>query len=532
MRALDATLWGAAAALTVLACLAFVPWVVPSLPATPRAAWGLVVALPVLAGLIAAFRHVERLSLLRTLDRSHDLSDLLSSAWAFSRLPDRDRGAFVNVTLVRAERAAHEIDVRRGFPWRQPRGLVWFSAAALLAAVTWFGLPPQPIATTPVREEVVGPELERVVSAERLAAFRERLARIDPGRTAGPAAELRSELEQVVEEIARGPVDRLEVLRRLDSIERRAIALARSRQTPRAEAAENQLPPSAAADSSDSLPATAQRLAPAAPAESNAPPPLAAGAGPAQPATPQPAPPEQAASAGDAPREPPGSGQRSASMQPPNSGASPNPPPGGGTPPASPPGAAQAQPVAAAPSQPGNENAPRGPDVERQRPNTAERDKAQRVADAISELRDLMRRDESVRADLGDRSQTPQAPNGPPEDSKRDVSQGNRPGAPNASYARGGPPPQSAAEGSAQPSAMPQLPAASTRIAGTASAGPVRSQIIYGAAQRGFSGGDYARVHAEYEDHAERELERETVPPLYRGYVRRYFEAIAPRPTP
>jgi hypothetical protein len=79
---------------------------------------------------------------------------------------------------------------------------------------------------------------------------------------------------------------------------------------------------------------------------------------------------------------------------------------------------------------------------------------------------------------------------------------------------------------------VPRLPAASSRVSGARSAGPVRSQVIYGAAQRGFGGGDYARVHAEYEDHAERELEHEAIPPGYRGYVRRYFEAIAPRKNP
>ncbi|HKU39409.1 MAG TPA: hypothetical protein VJR89_14725, partial [Polyangiales bacterium] len=73
-----------------------------------------------------------------------------------------------------------------------------------------------------------------------------------------------------------------------------------------------------------------------------------------------------------------------------------------------------------------------------------------------------------------------------------------------------------------------QLPAAAVRVAAPKGPGPSRSEVIYGAAERGFAGRDYARVHAEYEAHADRELEREPLPPGYRGYVRRYFQAIAP----
>jgi hypothetical protein len=36
-------------------------------------------------------------------------------------------------------------------------------------------------------------------------------------------------------------------------------------------------------------------------------------------------------------------------------------------------------------------------------------------------------------------------------------------------------------------------------------------------------------VHGDYERHAERELDREAVPPGFRSYVRRYFQSIAPR---
>jgi hypothetical protein len=35
-------------------------------------------------------------------------------------------------------------------------------------------------------------------------------------------------------------------------------------------------------------------------------------------------------------------------------------------------------------------------------------------------------------------------------------------------------------------------------------------------------------VHADYRDHAEHELERDTLPSVYRYYVRRYFQLIQP----
>jgi hypothetical protein len=189
------------------------------------------------------------------------------------------------------------------------------------------------------------------------------------------------------------------------------------------------------------------------------------------------------------------------------------------------------RPVAAAPSRPGKDDAPRGPDLERKRANPNQQKGGEQLADAISELRDLMRRDSPIPGNADDRA--PGTPNERSDDARRNDSPGNEPGAPNSAYARGGPPPQSGSElGEPSREDLPKLPAESSRVSGARSAGPVRSQVIYGAAQRGFAGGDYARVHAEYEDHAERELEHEAIPPGYRGYVRRYFEAIAPRKSP
>jgi hypothetical protein len=72
-----------------------------------------------------------------------------------------------------------------------------------------------------------------------------------------------------------------------------------------------------------------------------------------------------------------------------------------------------------------------------------------------------------------------------------------------------------------------------SRVAGEqAGDGPTRSEVILGAADRGFVTRGYQKVHADYRDHAEEILEQDEVPPGYRFYVRRYFQLIRPREAP
>jgi hypothetical protein len=59
--------------------------------------------------------------------------------------------------------------------------------------------------------------------------------------------------------------------------------------------------------------------------------------------------------------------------------------------------------------------------------------------------------------------------------------------------------------------------------------GPSASSVVYGAAERGFVGGDYKRVYTEYKTVAEEALEQDQVPAGYEGHVRRYFQLIRPR---
>ena len=69
---------------------------------------------------------------------------------------------------------------------------------------------------------------------------------------------------------------------------------------------------------------------------------------------------------------------------------------------------------------------------------------------------------------------------------------------------------------------------APTPVAGSA-AGPSRSQVIAGAASRGFASKDYRRVFTDYAGVIEESLDSTAVPPGRRYLVRRYFQLIRPR---
>ncbi len=59
--------------------------------------------------------------------------------------------------------------------------------------------------------------------------------------------------------------------------------------------------------------------------------------------------------------------------------------------------------------------------------------------------------------------------------------------------------------------------------------GQTRSEVILGAAERGFASKGYQKVFREYETVAEEALNQDEIPDGYRFYVRRYFQLIRPR---
>jgi hypothetical protein len=62
--------------------------------------------------------------------------------------------------------------------------------------------------------------------------------------------------------------------------------------------------------------------------------------------------------------------------------------------------------------------------------------------------------------------------------------------------------------------------------------GSSTSQVVYGAAERGFTGARYKNVYTQYRTVAEDVLQQENIPAGYEFYVRRYFQLIRPRSTP
>ncbi len=62
--------------------------------------------------------------------------------------------------------------------------------------------------------------------------------------------------------------------------------------------------------------------------------------------------------------------------------------------------------------------------------------------------------------------------------------------------------------------------------------GQASSEVVFGAAERGFTGSRYQKVFTQYRTVAEDVLERDTIPAGYEFYVRRYFQLIRPREAP
>ena len=66
-------------------------------------------------------------------------------------------------------------------------------------------------------------------------------------------------------------------------------------------------------------------------------------------------------------------------------------------------------------------------------------------------------------------------------------------------------------------------------LEGKDSPGPMKKDIIKGAGKDGFVGKNYKQVYEEYSSIVEEIMEEENVPTLYRYYINKYFELIAPR---
>jgi len=59
--------------------------------------------------------------------------------------------------------------------------------------------------------------------------------------------------------------------------------------------------------------------------------------------------------------------------------------------------------------------------------------------------------------------------------------------------------------------------------------GASRSEVILGAAEKGFRGGGYKKVYSEYRTSAEEQIHQDKIPPGTNDHIRRYFDLIRPR---
>jgi hypothetical protein len=75
----------------------------------------------------------------------------------------------------------------------------------------------------------------------------------------------------------------------------------------------------------------------------------------------------------------------------------------------------------------------------------------------------------------------------------------------------------------------PKMGTQDTQVQGANANGGSRSQVILGAAERGFASRGYRKVYTEYHQVAEESLAKDEIPGGYRFYVKRYFQLIRPR---
>jgi hypothetical protein len=204
-----------AAAAICAAKLGLQPWA--------RAGVALAVALPLLGAAAGALRRVDPLAAARLLDRDLGRSDLLASAWAFSRLPAAQRSAFMQACIRQADAHAERADPRRALPLHAPRALRPAVVLAVgVAALTWLDLSP------PAKVAVVAPPKPRLLHQDDLSAFEKEVEPLLQAREIDPALrETAGELNALLEALHEGELDRAQALSELRALEKKLELSAR-----------------------------------------------------------------------------------------------------------------------------------------------------------------------------------------------------------------------------------------------------------------------------------------------------------------
>lgn len=170
----------------------------------------------VIGVLHAALRHKPPLGGALALDRHHGLHDRVASALAFAALGEGERSPMMRAAIDDALAVASDLSPRRAVPLRVPRDLV--PALLLLGAAAGLAQLEVPVTRTlpPPKKAVEA----LAISPDDVELFR-RMAEDLEAKTKDPETLANARrFNQLVEDLAERRIDRREVFRRLDELER------------------------------------------------------------------------------------------------------------------------------------------------------------------------------------------------------------------------------------------------------------------------------------------------------------------------
>lgn len=188
----------------------------PSL--TRGLAWGaaLPVAIFVAGSLHAALRSRPRWGGALALDETYGLKDRVTNALAFSSLPDAERTPMMEAAIEDALAVARDLSPRRAAPVRVPRDA--FALFGLGLAIAVIALLEVPVRRFVPRETSHVDALH--LTADDVDLFRKMSDDLTAQTTDPAAAAGARRFNQLVEDLAERRIDRSEVFRRLDELER------------------------------------------------------------------------------------------------------------------------------------------------------------------------------------------------------------------------------------------------------------------------------------------------------------------------
>jgi hypothetical protein len=150
------------------------------------------------------------------LDHEKGLEDRVTNALAFSSLPDGSRTSMMEAAIDDAIALSRDLSPRRAAPIRLPKDLG--AVAALAAAFVGIALFEAPV------RRVIPPVVKHVdamdLSPDDIDLFRKMSEDVNAAATDAPAAADARRFNQLVEDLAERRLDRSEVYRRLDELER------------------------------------------------------------------------------------------------------------------------------------------------------------------------------------------------------------------------------------------------------------------------------------------------------------------------